>query len=106
MAVDPGTITYDPYEVLGVSSLAGIDEIHHAYRAIARRLHPDVNPDDPEAAASFARATEAFELLSDDRWRRAYDLRRAAGRGPRAARTAPDLSAPRGPCCPAPALPR
>jgi hypothetical protein len=89
MAVDPGGVPYDPYAVLGVSPTADTEEIHRAYRAIARRLHPDVNPGDPTTTTAFARATEAFELLSDDGWRRAYDLRRAAGHGPRAARSAP-----------------
>lgn len=88
MAAEPGAIEYDPYEELGVSSLASAEEIHRAYRALARRLHPDVNPD-PSAAASFARATEAFELLSHDPWRRTYDLRRSASHGPRPARAAP-----------------
>jgi curved DNA-binding protein CbpA len=86
---DPGAVPFDPYAVLGVSALASADEIHSAYRAIARRLHPDVNPGDPSAAAAFARATQAFELLSDDAWRRAYELRRSADHGPRAVRTAP-----------------
>jgi len=88
MVADPGAIAYDPYVVLGVSCLASADEIHRAYRALARRFHPDVNPD-PSAVTSFARATEAFELLSDDAWRRTYDLRRSASHGPRAARAAP-----------------
>lgn len=88
MAADPGAIEYDPYAVLGVSSLASTDEIHRAYRTLARQLHPDVNPD-PSAVTSFARATEAFELLSHDPWRRTYDLRRSASQGPRAARAAP-----------------
>lgn len=89
MAADPGAIAYDPYEVLGVSPLASDDELHHAYRELARRLHPDADPDDPAAPAAFVLATEAYGLLSDEAWRRSYDLRRAASRGPRAARAAP-----------------
>jgi hypothetical protein len=78
----------DAYVVLGVGPLASDDEIHRAYRSIARRLHPDTNPD-PRAAAAFADATAAYELLHDPARRRAYDLARAARQGPRAARSAP-----------------
>jgi curved DNA-binding protein CbpA len=80
---------FDPYEVLGVPTLATIEDIHRAYRAVARRDHPDANPGDPEAAARFARATAAYDLLRDDARRRGYDLARAAMRGPRPARSAP-----------------
>lgn len=86
---DQDAVVFDPYAVLGVSPLAGPEEIHSAYRAIARRLHPDVNPTDPDTASGFAQATLAFELLSDDARRRSYDLRRSAMNGPRAARAAP-----------------
>jgi hypothetical protein len=87
---DTDAVEFDPYAVLGVSPLAGPEEIHSAYRAIARHLHPDVNPADPRSAASgFAQATRAFELLSDDARRRSYDLRRSALHGPRAVRAAP-----------------
>lgn len=78
----------DAYGLLGVSVLASDEEIHRAYRAIARRMHPDTNPD-PSAAAAFADVTAAYELLHDPVRRRAYDLARAAQRGPRAARAAP-----------------
>jgi curved DNA-binding protein CbpA len=80
---------FDPYAVLGVSVLAGSDEIRHAYRALAQRFHPDVNPNDPEAAARFAEATLAYEILQDAARRRAYDLARAVAQGPRPARAAP-----------------
>ncbi len=86
---DLDAVAFDPYAVLGVSPLAGPEEIHSAYRSIARRLHPDANPTDPHAASGFAQATRAFELLSDDARRRTYDLHRAAMHGPRAARAAP-----------------
>jgi curved DNA-binding protein CbpA len=81
-------LSLDAYAVLGVSVLATDDEIHRAYRAIARRMHPDTNPD-PDAAAAFARVTSAYELLHDPARRRAYDLARAVQRGPRATRAAP-----------------
>ncbi|MGE5226862.1 MAG: J domain-containing protein [Planctomycetaceae bacterium] len=79
----------DPYEVLGVSPLADRDEIRHAYRTLAHRLHPDVHAGDPATAARFAEATAAYRFLRDDATRRAYDLARAAAHGPRAMRAAP-----------------
>jgi curved DNA-binding protein CbpA len=79
----------DPYTVLGVSVLADLEQIRSAYRALARSLHPDANPDDATAAARFAEVTEAYELLRDPARRRAYDLSVAVHRGPRPARTAP-----------------
>lgn len=79
----------DPYAVLGVSSRASDEEIHSAYRSIARSLHPDAKPDDSAAAVRFAQASEAYELLHDPVRRRAFDLARAARQGPRPARSAP-----------------
>lgn len=79
----------DPYAVLGVSWLASDEEIHRAYRSLARTVHPDAKPDDAVAATRFAHASEAYELLHDPVRRRAYDLARAAQRGPRPARSAP-----------------
>ena len=72
-----------------MSVLAGDEQIHSAYRALARTLHPDANPGDAGAAARFAEITAAYELLHDPVRRRAYDLARASTRGPRPARTAP-----------------
>src|SRR5947207_8515644 len=69
--------------------LASSDEIRHAYRGLAHRLHPDANPGDPATAARFAEVSAAYDLLRDDARRRAYDLQRAALSGPRAARAAP-----------------
>jgi Ca-activated chloride channel family protein len=64
----------DPYVTLGVSRDASLEEIKIAYRRIARRLHPDVNPDNPGAAAQFQDITASYELLMNADQKRAYDL--------------------------------
>ncbi len=64
----------DFYELLGVARDAGTGEIKRAYRRLARRLHPDINPGDRVAADRFHAAMEAFETLSDPDRRRQYDL--------------------------------
>ena len=51
------------YKVLGLSQEAGPDEIKIAFRRIARRLHPDLNPDAPETAARFREAKQACDLV-------------------------------------------
>ena len=83
------------YEVLGLARNASGKDVRDAYRRLARRLHPDVNPGDKAAAERFKRVNEAYEVLSDEKsrgaydefggnWRHADELRRAGvGRGAR-----------------------
>jgi curved DNA-binding protein CbpA len=89
MATEASGSGFDPYQTLGVSRLATNDEIHRAYRGLAKRFHPDTDPGDAEAAERFAQVSHAYEVLTDDTRRRAYDLATAATHGPRAARMAP-----------------
>ncbi len=63
----------DLYDILGVSSDADTADIKSAYRGLARKYHPDVNPDDPEAEDKFKSASAAFEVLSDPEKRKLYD---------------------------------
>jgi molecular chaperone DnaJ len=63
----------DYYEVLGVSKGAQKDEIKKAYRKLAIKYHPDKNPGNKEAEEKFKEATEAYEVLADDKKRQTYD---------------------------------
>jgi molecular chaperone DnaJ len=72
----------DYYEVLGVNKDATEDDIKKAYRKLAMKHHPDRNPDNPKAEEQFKEAKEAYEILSDDQKRAAYDQYGHAGVDP------------------------
>lgn len=63
----------DFYRILGVSRNASPEEIQKAYRGLARKYHPDVNPDDKKARDKFKEVQKAFEVLNDPKKRRLYD---------------------------------
>ncbi|HLR82832.1 MAG TPA: molecular chaperone DnaJ [Paenalcaligenes sp.] len=75
----------DLYEVLGLEKGASKDDIRRAYRRLAMKYHPDRNPDDKEAEDNFKEVKEAYEILSDDEKRAAYDRFGHAGVDPNAA---------------------
>ncbi|MEM8781349.1 MAG: J domain-containing protein [Planctomycetota bacterium] len=63
----------DYYQTLGIARDASPEDVKRAYRQLARKLHPDVNKDDPDAAAKFAKVSEAHDVLSDPDKRKKYD---------------------------------
>lgn len=63
----------DYYKVLGISKSASPADIKKAYRKLARKYHPDVNPNDAEAEAKFKQLSEAYEVLNDPEKRKKYD---------------------------------
>lgn len=63
----------DPYKILGVKSEASQDEIRRAYRKLAKKHHPDLNPGKKEAEARFKEITAAYDLLSDPEKRARFD---------------------------------
>ena len=83
----------DYYEVLGVARDASAEEIKKAYRKLARKHHPDVNPGDKSSEAKFKEAQQAYDILSDAEKRSLYDrfgkaaFEGMAASGPRAGAT-------------------
>ena len=72
----------DYYEVLGLKKGATDAEIKKAYRQMAKKYHPDLNPDDPEAEAKFKEVNEANDVLSDPEKKARYDQFGFAGVDP------------------------
>lgn len=73
--------TKDYYDILGVDEDASKQEIKKAYRDLARKHHPDRNPDDPKAEERFKRIQKAYSVLSDEEKRQQYDAQRRFGGG-------------------------
>lgn len=69
------------YEILGVARDATDDEIRKAYRSLARKYHPDVNPNDPNAESRFKDINEAYSVLGDKKKRADYDTYGSVGSG-------------------------
>lgn len=69
----------DFYEVLGISKTATADEIKKAYKKLARKYHPDLNPGDKAAEEKFKQISEAYSVLSDEKSRANYDRFGTAG---------------------------
>ncbi len=88
MAVQSDWLERDLYAVLGVAEDADSKTVSRAYRKLARQLHPDVHPDDPDAAERFKGVTAAYDVLGDETKRAEYDEFRRAVAG--AARSNPD----------------
>src|SRR5438067_1695043 len=69
----PSTQNKDYYGLLGIKKTANADEIRKAFRKLARKYHPDVNPGDKKAEEKFKEISEANDVLSDDKKRKVYD---------------------------------
>src|SRR5579863_1757566 len=67
------TTKTDYYELLGVPRKATVKEVRAAYRKLARKYHPDLNPGDKSAEEKFKQIQEAYEVISDSKKRQMYD---------------------------------
>ena len=67
------TPTKDYYALLGIKKTATADDIRKAFRKLARKHHPDVNPGDKKAEEKFKEISEANDVLSDEKKRKVYD---------------------------------
>src|SRR5579863_984834 len=90
----------DYYQTLGVERAASADEIRKAYRKLARKHHPDLNPGDKTAEDRFKKVQEAYDVLSDDKKKQMYDqvgfysengMPHASGGGPGAGPQGPNM---------------
>ncbi|MBO5056005.1 MAG: J domain-containing protein [Lachnospiraceae bacterium] len=86
----------DYYKILGIEQQADEEQIKQAYRKLAKKYHPDLNPDNPEAEEKFKNIVEAYETLGDAAKRKEYDLKRKktgikGGAGEKKAAKAPDF---------------
>lgn len=72
----PTQTAKDYYRILGVAEGASAEEIKKAYRKLAKKYHPDANPNDPQAAERFKEVGEAYSVLSDEQRRKQYDAMR------------------------------
>ncbi len=79
----------DYYSTLGVSKKASLSEIKKAYRKLARKYHPDLNPGDKAAEKKFKEITEAYEIVKDPEKRKQYDMFGAVGPNFRTGRRSP-----------------
>ncbi len=86
------------YKRLDVAPTATAAELKKAYRKLAKQLHPDLHPDDPQAEAKFKEVNEAYETLSDPDKRKSYDIAQQSDRrGQTGKRKGAARSAPRTP---------
>src|SRR5256712_11616057 len=69
----PTTAKQDYYELLGVARKASAKDIRTAFRKLARKYHPDLNPGDKSAEEKFKQLQEAYDVLSDSKKRQMYD---------------------------------
>src|SRR5206468_10798739 len=67
------TPKHDYYETLGVPRTADAEEVRKAYRKLARKYHPDLNPGDKSSEDRFKNVQEAYDILSDSKKRQIYD---------------------------------
>jgi DnaJ-class molecular chaperone len=73
MPVEETSLAADPYDVLGVKKDATQDQIQKAYRRLAKKLHPDLNPGNKQAEEKFKEVAAAYDLLGDTDKRARYD---------------------------------
>lgn len=81
----------DYYKTLGVQPSSSSDEIAQAYRRLARQYHPDLNPQDADAATQFKEINAAYQALSDPEQRAQHDLERTRMQAPLGAEASPTM---------------